>query len=63
MGLTMTQATHEQIIKHFEDLGNEVRISKDGRVQFRPVEVQPMPWRDGRWIDEYRIFEGRVVHT
>lgn len=58
----MTTATHEQIIKHFEDQGYEVRIT-NGHVEYRPVNVQPMPWLDGRYVDEYRLFEGKVVHT
>jgi hypothetical protein len=59
----MTKATREQIIKHFEDQGKEVRINKAGHVEFRPVAVDPAPWLDGRWVEEYRIVGGQVVHT
>lgn len=58
--MTTQRATTEQVRKHYEDQGYEVRIDDAGHVEFRDSDGE---WLEGRWISEYRVFEGRVVLT
>ena len=43
-----------------KDAGNEVKISRDGRVQFRAEG--DTAWLEGRWVEEYqRDDAGNVI--
>lgn len=57
--MTNQTAAAAQVRKHYKDQGYEVRISREGRVEFRR-EGDSM-WLDGRWVSEYRIIYGAVV--
>jgi hypothetical protein len=57
-GNTMNNATVEQVRKHYEDRGCEVRIDDDGHVEFSRDGTN---WSEGRWVSEYRIVCGQVV--
>lgn len=56
--MTNTQATTAQVRQSFKNQGQEVRITREGRVSFRSAD-QPVgarnPWLEGRWVSEYRI--------
>jgi len=56
----ITKATAEQVRAHYLALGFEVRISKDDEhVTFRKKYGEP--WREGRYVSDYRIIDGEVV--
>jgi hypothetical protein len=53
------KATKEQVRAWFKAQGYEVCIDRDDSIVFRkPGES----WREGRWVSEYRIIDGEVVH-
>jgi hypothetical protein len=54
------QATAAEIRTHYRELGQEVRISKDGHVTYRPEDIGGQ-WLEGRWVSEYRIDDAGVV--
>jgi len=55
------KATEQEIRKHFAQMDCEVRIGRDGLVTFRHEGEKN--WLEGRYVEEYHIFEGSVVHT
>jgi hypothetical protein len=55
------KATPAAVRAHFEQMDCEVHISRDGRVTYRHIGTTN--WIEGRYIEEYHIFEGSVVHS
>jgi hypothetical protein len=55
------KATPAEIRKHFEQMDCEVHISRDGRVTYRHIGTTV--WHEGRYVEEYHIVEGSVVHA
>ena len=51
-------ATTQQVREHYKSAGHTVRISREGRVEFK--RNGDGPWLEGRWVNEYRVEEGRV---
>jgi len=49
---TTAPATAIEVRAAHKASGNEVRITRDGHVTYRP-EGTAM-WLEGRWVDEYR---------
>lgn len=45
-------ATTEEVRRLYKSNGNEVRISRDGHVEFR--REGEAAWLEGRWVSEYR---------
>lgn len=56
----MKQATQKEIREYFKRQNMQVRISRDGEVQFRAYDYSQ--WRGGRWIDEYKMTDVGVIH-
>jgi hypothetical protein len=52
-----TAATTAQVRAYYKAQGYEVRISRNGRVEFR----RDGAWLEGRFVSEYRIIDGQVV--
>lgn len=53
-----TQKANEVRAAH-KAAGNDVRISKDGRVTYRPEGTTD--WLEGRWVEEYqRDYNGKA---
>ena len=61
--MTNTQATTAQVRQSFKNQGQEVRITRDGRVSFRSAD-QPVGarWLEGRWVSEYRTGDTGDAH-
>lgn len=58
--MTTRQATASEVRKLYKDQGHTVKISQDGRVEFkRDGEGQ---WLEGRWVSEYRHDEETGVY-
>lgn len=54
-------ATAKEVRKHYEAMDYEVKISRDGHVQFRDSDRD---WMEGRYVEEYRVEDdGRVRLT
>ena len=49
-------ATTAEVRKFHKEQGREVRISRDGRVEYRD-EGDAM-WLEGRWVEEYKVEAG-----
>ena len=56
----MTKATRKQIRAYYVQQGYEVKITKDDHVAFR-VPLRDALWKDGRYVSEYCIVDGKVV--
>jgi len=56
--MTMIKPTSKQVRAHYASQGFDVRISRDGHIVFRRAGEA---WREGRWLDEYRLVDGQVV--
>lgn len=52
-------ATPAEVRKHYVDAGHTVRISRDGRVEFK--QDGEGPWLEGRWVSEYRVSDDHGV--
>lgn len=64
--MTIRPATIAEVRKHYRDIYNYCRISRDGHVEFRPEPgwhpgASPA-WLEGRWISEYFVAEDGTVH-
>jgi hypothetical protein len=62
--LDAPKATEKQIRDHYKSGGYDVRISQ-GHVRFRPTNRSKRDtgaWLDGRWVEEYSVIDGKVVH-
>ena len=46
-------ATAAEVRKLHKDQGREVRIFRDGRVEYR--DEGGSMWLEGRWVEEYRV--------
>lgn len=46
-------ATVAEARKFHKSQGREVRISRDGRVEYR--EEGSTMWLEGRWVEEYKV--------
>lgn len=59
-------ATAAQVRAYFKAQGNEVRISRDGRVACRPDrDYHPgaaQHWRDGGYVSDYRVDADGNIH-
>lgn len=53
-------ATPAEVRKSYTDAGHTVRISRDGRVEFRSDGEGP--WLEGRWVAEYRTSDDAGTH-
>ena len=51
--MTARQATPAEIIKSFTSDDRTVRISRQGRVEFR--RGGSGPWLEGRFVSDYRV--------
>ena len=56
---TKTTPTHAEVRMAHKAVGNEVKISRDGHVTYRP-EGTTM-WLEGRWVEEYNRHDGGEV--
>jgi len=63
--MAATKATAQEIRKHFNKMAYEVKISQTtGQVQYRRGGTgDNAKWIDGRYVDEYRVIDGDVIHT
>ena len=59
--MTTDHATAEEVRKYYNDLGCDVRIYDKGNVWFRDF-YGVSAWRDGGYISEYGLIDGRVEH-
>jgi hypothetical protein len=55
----VTKATTKRVRAHYKAQGYEVRIDHEGHVNIR----KNGPWREGRWVSEYRVIDGAIVLT
>ena len=46
-------ATPAEVRNFHKEQGREVRISRDGRVEYR--DEGTAMWLEGRWIEEYKV--------
>jgi hypothetical protein len=56
---TNPRPTASDVRKLYEDQGCEVRIDREGHVEFRR-EGETI-WLEGRWVSEYRFIHGQVA--
>lgn len=60
-----SRPTANDVRKHYKDQGCEVRIDREGHVEYRPdPDYHPGAdgaWLEGRWVSEYRFSNGQVV--
>ena len=50
--MTERPATEQEVRKHYEADGYEVRIDDEGHVEYRRDSDDE--WLEGRWVSEYR---------
>ena len=56
----LSAPTHSEVRAAHKAVGNEVKITRDGRVTYRPEGTTA--WLEGRWVEEYRRNDcGEVV--
>lgn len=56
--MSNSTATAAQVRKHYKDQGYAVKISLEGRVEYRK---DGGAWLEGRWVSEYRVVDGEIV--
>lgn len=52
-------ATAQEVRLHYKAMDYEVRISCDGRVEYRDPD---RGWLEGRYVEEYRVEDDGRVH-